>query len=176
MSEQPEQQPTTREIFAYPELKAFLKTLPETAEFGMPRELIEKGQFFIAHVKNPEQQTVIRIMYHGLSEEGHKDQETLLQVKELLETEIKLVEEKRAYISSKLYGDSRFHMVDKKYDGSIQVEQTNVDEKWGSRVQLQKDEIPALLKLLLTWYLADQAEQIADQADEPLGDLDDHPF
>ncbi len=101
----------------------------------------------------------------------------------LLEAKTTEVEEgSRVYVSSKTYGDSRFHLVSKKYDG-VQIEQTNVDEKWGSRVQLQADEIPAVLKTLLIWHLDEvhqrQEQKAASAAlpdDEGLGDLDDHPF
>ncbi len=91
----------------------------------------------------------------------------------LLATETTEVEENsRVYVSSKTYGDSRFHLISKRYDG-VQIEQTNIDDKWGSRVQLQHDEIPAALKTLLTWYLETKNPV---QHTEDLGDLDDHPF
>ncbi len=91
----------------------------------------------------------------------------------LLATETTEVEaNSRVYTSSKTYGDSRFHLISKRYDG-IQIEQTNIDDKWGSRVQLQSDEIPATLKTLLTWYLETKNPA---QHPEDLGDLDDHPF
>ncbi len=97
----------------------------------------------------------------------------------LLETETKEVEEgSRVYVSSKTYGDSRFHLLSKKYDG-IQIEQTNVDEKWGSRVQLQNDELPAALKTMLIWYLEGMRQQnglAVTPDDDALGDLDVHPF
>jgi hypothetical protein len=97
----------------------------------------------------------------------------------LLATETKEVEEgSRVYVSSKTYGDSRFHLLSKKYDG-IQVEQTNIEDKWGSRVNLQTDEVPAVLKTLLSWYLEEvKKEQDRKPSDDedPLGDLDDNPF
>jgi hypothetical protein len=103
----------------------------------------------------------------------------------LLETGIKEVEEgSRVYVSSKIYGDSRFHLVSKKGDG-VQIEQTNTDEKWGSRVQLQADEIPAVLKTLLTWHLEEVKLKLDRKAsggddflsdDDALADLDTHPF
>ena len=103
----------------------------------------------------------------------------------ILEIETKEVEEggTRVYISSKTYGDSRFHLLSKKYD-CVQIEQTNIEEKWGSRVQMQDDELPALLKTLLIWHL-DEVRQANERAqslkeyavtDDSLGDLDDHPF
>jgi len=97
----------------------------------------------------------------------------------LLATETKQVEEgTRVYVSSKTYGDSRFHLLSKKYDG-IQIEQTNIEEKWGSRVNLQSDELPAILGTLLTWYLEgvrSHSEEAAPGDDDILGDLDEHPF
>ncbi len=101
-------------------------------------------------------------------------------IQQLLGTTVKEVEEgSRVYVSSKTYGDSRFHLLSKKYDG-VQIEQTNIEEKWGSRVHLQGDEIPQVLKTLLTWYLEDvhqsQSEQAAPATDY-LGDMDDsQPF
>ena len=77
----------------------------------------------------------------------------------------------RVYTSSKTFGKSRYHLIDKKYD-SVQIEQVNIDEKWGSRVILQSDELPALLKTLLMWYLED-AEKAATSE---LEDLSDNPF
>jgi hypothetical protein len=97
----------------------------------------------------------------------------------LLETETKEVEEgSRVYVSSKTYGDSRFHLLSKKYD-SIQIEQTNVDEKYQNRVQLQNDELPAALKTMLIWYLDGIRQRnglAATPDDDALGDLDEHPF
>src|SRR5947209_19049031 len=84
----------------------------------------------------------------------HWQQEAL---QALLTTEVKHVEDgTRVYVSSKTYGDSRFHLLSKRYDG-VQLEQTNIDEKWGSRVVLQADELPAVLKTLLSWYLEESA-------------------
>jgi hypothetical protein len=99
----------------------------------------------------------------------------------LLATETKQVEEgTRVYVSSKTYGDSRFHLLSKKYD-SIQIEQTNIDDKWGSRVNLQSDELPAVLGTLLTWYLEGvrppSEEAAAGAGDDDLSDVEDeHPF
>jgi hypothetical protein len=97
----------------------------------------------------------------------------------LLKTETKQVEEgTRVYVSSKTYGDSRFHLLSKKYDG-IQIEQTNIEEKWGSRINLPSDELPAVLGKLLTWYLEGlrpRNEEAIPGDDDALGDLDEHPF
>jgi len=100
----------------------------------------------------------------------------------LLKTETKQVEEgTRVYVSSKTYGDSRFHLLSKKYD-SIQIEQTNIDEKWGSRINLQSDALSAVLGTLLTWYLegvrprSPRSEETIPGDDDALGDLDEHPF
>ncbi len=98
----------------------------------------------------------------------------------LLATETKQVEEgSRVYVSSKTYGDSRFHVLSRKYDG-VQIEQTNIEEKWGARVVLQSDELLAVLKTLLTWYLEDAHQRseasAAGMSDEDLDDLDAHPF
>jgi hypothetical protein len=91
----------------------------------------------------------------------------------LLETQVKQVEETRVYTSSATYGNSRYHLIDKRYDG-VQIEQINVDEKWGSRVLLQDDELPTVLKTLLTWYLDDVKER--EHSRRELGDLEDYPF
>jgi hypothetical protein len=68
-------------------------------------------------------------------------------------------------------------MVNKKYDG-VQIEQTVVDDKWGSRVNLSDDELPGLLKTLLLWYFEAERKQqeYNKQQAAALGDLDDHPF
>jgi hypothetical protein len=92
----------------------------------------------------------------------------------LVDTEVKQVERKRFYISSQTYGDSRYHLVDRRHNG-VQIEQTTIDEKWGSRVNLQEDEIPAVLKVLLTWYLEDISQSQSNQEDDDL-DLEAHPF
>lgn len=83
----------------------------------------------------------------------------------------------RFYLSSDAYGDSRYHMINKRSD-SIQIEQTEVDNKWGSRVNIPTDELPRLVKILLQWELENiKQKQDQDQAGDPdLGDLDDHPF
>jgi hypothetical protein len=102
-------------------------------------------------------------------------------IQALLETEIKEVEAgSRVYTSSVTYGSSRYHLLDKFYDG-IQVEQVDTGEKWSKRVSFASDEIPHVLKTLLTWYLTDaKQEQDRKQAvgddDDALGDLDAHPF
>lgn len=96
----------------------------------------------------------------------------------LLATETTHVELKRVYTSSKTYGDSRFHLLSKRYDG-VQIEQTNLDDKWSSRVSFQTDELPAVLKTMLSWYLDDiqqQQETMVNPIDPSLDDLDDHPF
>jgi hypothetical protein len=71
----------------------------------------------------------------------------------------------RAYISSSTYGTSRYHVVDKLYNG-VQIEQIEVDEKWSKRVNLSADELPLVLKTLLTWYLDEvyQREQVGDNS------------
>ena len=89
-------------------------------------------------------------------------------IEEILDCDAKQVEDKRFYLSSKVYGDSRYHLIDKRHNG-VQIEQLNIDEKWGSRTFLQEDEIKPFLKVLLQWY-------IDDATDDSLSDLDDHPF
>ena len=90
----------------------------------------------------------------------------------LMQTPVHEVEAgERVYLSSVTYGTSRYHLVNKRHDG-VQIEQVNTEEKWRSRVNLQRDEVSALLKTLLVWYLADlQAEQA--RASSP---ADDAPF
>lgn len=100
------------------------------------------------------------------------EQQQLEAIDQLLTTtETKQVEEQRIYISSKTYGDSRFHIISK-LDNGIQIDQTNIDEKWGSRVFIQNDELPALIKTLLCWYLDTEEWEYTDD----LGDLEAHPF
>jgi hypothetical protein len=103
------------------------------------------------------------------------DQWRLDAIFALLEMDdVHFVEPTRAYLSSAIYGNSRYHMIDKLPSGSVQIEQTTIDEKWGSRVKVEHDELPSLLKVLLDWYLEGQRPTAAPE--ESLGDLDDHPF
>lgn len=113
---------------------------------------------------------------------GQLEQWQIEALQVLLEMKVKEVEAgERVYLSSGTYGNSRYHLVDKRYDG-VQVEQVDIEEKWNKRINLYSDEIPALLKILLTWHLEDvrQANEIRAAAgssgDDVLGDLDDHPF
>jgi hypothetical protein len=101
-------------------------------------------------------------------------------VQALLATPTNEVEgNQRVYISSETYGRSRFHLIDKRYDG-VQVEQVDIEEKWGKRVNFSSDEVPHVLKTLLTWYLEErqQTQERKASTDDALGDLDDdeHPF
>ncbi len=106
-------------------------------------------------------------------------------IQALLETETKEVEAgQRLYTSSETYGNSRYHLLEKRYDG-IQVEQVDIEEKWNKRVNLYSDEIPPILKTMLTWYLegvrqrnetAATTPATSSDDDDSLGDLDDHPF
>lgn len=97
----------------------------------------------------------------------------------LLATETKQVEDARVYTSSKTYGDSRFHLLSKRYR-DILIEQTNIDDKWGSRVTVPMDELPAVLKTLLTWHLEDVQQKLQQALANPdettLDELEDHPF
>lgn len=105
----------------------------------------------------------------------------------LLATETKEVEAgQRLYTSSASYGNSRYHLLERVYDG-VQVEQVEVGEKWNKRVNLCSDEIPQVLKTMLTWYLEEMKQELERKAsgtsdkddflsDDSLGDLDDHPF
>jgi hypothetical protein len=69
----------------------------------------------------------------------------------------------RVDISSGTYGTSRYHVVDKLYNG-VHIEQVEIDEKWSKRVNLSADELPLVLKTLLTWYLEEvyQREHAVD--------------
>jgi hypothetical protein len=101
-------------------------------------------------------------------------------IQALLTTPVNEVEaNQRVYISSETYGHSRFHLIDKRYDG-VQVEQVDIEEKWGKRVNLSSDELPHVLKTLLTWYLDERKREQACKAltDDTLDDLDDdeRPF
>ena len=96
----------------------------------------------------------------------------------LLSTETKQVEVGRVYTSSHTYGDSRFHLLSKRYDG-VQIEQTNIDDKWSSRITFQTDELPAVLKTLLSWHLEEvgrQQEALAVPDGTTVEDLEDHLF
>lgn len=96
-------------------------------------------------------------------------------LQKVLETQTKEVEAgQRVYTSSQTYGSSRYHLVEKRYDG-VQIEQVDSEEKWNKRVNLYTDEIPVFLKTLLTWYL-DDTQQRQQQQDDGLGDLDDQLF
>ncbi len=80
-------------------------------------------------------------------------------VQALLETKIQEVEEdQRVYISSGSYGNSRYHLLDKRYDG-VQIEQVDTGEKWSKRINFSTDEIPVVLKTLLVWYLKGEKEK-----------------
>jgi hypothetical protein len=94
-------------------------------------------------------------------------------LQQLLSIEVHEVETgSRVYISSETYGTSRYHLVDRRFDG-VQIEQIEVDEKWSKRVNLRDDEVPALLKTLLSWYLEDVRRKAEAEAS---GDNDAHPF
>jgi hypothetical protein len=98
-------------------------------------------------------------------------------IENLLETKVNEVEQgQRVYTSSGTYGNSRYHLIDKRYDG-VQVEQVDIDEKWSKRVNFYTDEIPAVLKAWLTWYLEEIRQKEQQPADDFLGDMDDsQPF
>jgi hypothetical protein len=104
-------------------------------------------------------------------------------VNELLETSTKEVEPgERVYISSEEYGTSRYHMVDRDYDG-VRIEQIEMSEKWSKRITLSPGEVPAFIKTLLLWHLDERkvAQERKDRSDSFLiddgtSDLDDHPF
>ncbi len=105
------------------------------------------------------------------------EQWQLEAIQSLLATETKEVEPGtggRVYVSSKTYGSSLYHLLDKR-DDSVQVEQVDINEKWNKRINIYDDELAEVLKTLLTWYLGDVHER-EQQGDVELGDLDDHPF
>jgi hypothetical protein len=88
----------------------------------------------------------------------------------LEETPLNEVEEgQRVYTSSSVYGSSRYHLLDKVHDG-VQIEQMDIDEKWSKRINFCLDELPFVLKALLTWYLEAVQQQPINN------DLDEHPF
>jgi hypothetical protein len=97
---------------------------------------------------------------------------------------IEVEEGQRVYSSSKNYGTSLYHLIDKRVDG-IQIEQIDTDEKWSKRVILYDQEVLVLLKTLLIWHFEEVKERLDREAgkanddflnDDSLGDLDDHPF
>ncbi len=92
-------------------------------------------------------------------------------IQALLETETKEVElGQRVYTSSSSYGSSRYHLIEKRYDG-VQLEQIETDEKWSKRVNFYSDETAPLLKTLLVWHL----EQIRQQQQQhPEGEIPDY--
>ncbi len=94
-------------------------------------------------------------------------------VQRLLSTEVHEVETgSRVYTSSATYGTSRYHLLDRRYDG-IQIEQVELDEKWSKRVNLSSDEMPAVLRTLLLWYLEDERKKATA---ESCGEEDERPF
>jgi predicted DNA-binding protein len=99
---------------------------------------------------------------------------------QILAVETKEVEPgQRVYTSSPAYGNSRYHILEKRYDG-LQIEQVDVEEKWNKRVNLYGDEKPALLKMLLIWHMEEARQQqetvMVAPPDDGLPTLDDHPF
>jgi hypothetical protein len=101
------------------------------------------------------------------------EQWQLEALQQLLLTEVHEVEKgSRVYTSSATYGTSRYHLLDRRYDG-VQIEQVETDEKWSKRVNLSNDEIPAVLGTLLSWYLEDERKKAT--AESP-SDEDEHPF
>lgn len=94
----------------------------------------------------------------------------------------KMVELTRMYSTSSTYGENRYHIVSQKKDGSIQIEQTNVDEKWPSRVVLMEDQLGDMLLMLVRGYVEYQKKLLSQQTDflniegDIPGDLDGHPF
>ncbi len=98
-------------------------------------------------------------------------------ITELLETGVKEVETgERFYTSSQEYGNSRYHLLNRQWDG-VQVEQIETDEKWAKRVTFATGELPQVLKVMLTWYLGDKEKLLnVPDSDDALGDLDEHPF
>lgn len=106
-------------------------------------------------------------------------------IEALLETKTKEVEEFRVYLSSPSYGTSRYHLVEE-LSGDVQIEQIDTGEKWSKRINFEADELPGLIKTLLTWHLeqvraqrerAARAGATSGSGDfDDLGDLGDHPF
>jgi hypothetical protein len=82
----------------------------------------------------------------------------------ILDTDTKQLEEDRVYLSSQEFGTSRYHIVNLVRNGA-QIEQTDVSEKWPSRVLIPLDEIPGLIKTLFEWYV--QALRAAATDDNP---------
>jgi hypothetical protein len=87
----------------------------------------------------------------------------------------------RVYLHSSVYGDTRYHMVSRAYDGDVVIDQIDMSEKYQQRVTLESQEVGPLLRALLLWYLErckpeEQTEQVSSSENDSLGNLDDHPF
>lgn len=96
----------------------------------------------------------------------------------VLQTEVKELEaDQRVYMSSEMYGNSRYHLVERRDDG-IQLEQVDVGDRWNRRINFSQDEIPPLLKTLLLWYLktVQPRRQHQEEEGDGLGDVEEHPF
>ncbi len=97
------------------------------------------------------------------------------EIEALLSLPVEEVEDTRVYTSSSSTGTNIFHLIDKVSSG-VQIEQIDINEKWGKRVNIQTDEIPALLHTLLLWYFEDVQAAKEEKARYARNDLDDHPF
>src|SRR5712691_10440883 len=59
----------------------------------------------------------------------------------------------RLYLSSAMYGKSRWHLATHDDDGSIVVDQNDLGNTYQQRVTFEEDEVEPLLRTLLSWHL-----------------------
>jgi hypothetical protein len=92
------------------------------------------------------------------------------------------INEKRVYLASPWYGQSRYHVVTREWD-QIVIEQCDHGEKYQQRIILEEPEFAPLLRRLLRWHFeaVQESREGIQQAPEGFGDdpdtLDDeHPF
>ena len=81
----------------------------------------------------------------------------------------------RIYTSSRTYGTSRYHLIEKRYDG-VQIEQIDSEEKWSKRLNLHEDELPAVLAALLRWHLDAVKPAYVTNPTPDESEEEEHPF
>lgn len=83
----------------------------------------------------------------------------------------------RWYLAGPYHSEARFHTISMEWQG-VQIDQTNVDDKYkqGVRVNFEEEEIPGLIKILLTAYAKNILEKDASKGKNSSEDIDDNPF
>ncbi len=91
------------------------------------------------------------------------------------------INEKRVYLASPWYGQSRYHVVTREWDQLI-IEQCDHGEKYQQRIILEEPEFAPLLRRLLRWHFeaVQEGKEPTEQAPEGEGsasdELDERPF